>query len=87
MWATKISEYTLIKMSAARHIEFEKIVSAKTHHKLDFSSIGIESKNKTKVKTLKNSNMIKQLNNLKKLLDEGVITQGEFTKAKKKILN
>jgi hypothetical protein len=31
--------------------------------------------------------MIKQLNDLKKLLDEGVITQDEFTKAKKKILN
>ena len=76
-----------IKMSAARHIEFEKIVSAKTHHKLDFSSIGIESKNKTKVKTFKNNDMIKQLNDLKKLLDEGIITQGEFTKAKKKLLN
>ena len=76
-----------IKISAARHMEFEKIVSAKTHHKLDFSSIGIDNKKKTKVKTLKNNDMIKQLNDLKKLLDEGVITQGEFTKAKKKILN
>ena len=76
-----------IKISAARHMEFEKIVSAKTHHKLDFSSIGIDNKKKTKVKTLKNNDMIKQLNDLKKLLDEGVITQDEFTKAKKKILN
>ena len=76
-----------IKISAARHVEFEKIVSAKTHHKLDFSSIGIDNKQKIKVKTLKNNDMIKQLNDLKKLLDEGVITQGEFIKAKKKILN
>ena len=76
-----------IKISAARHVEFEKIVSAKTHHKLDFSSIGIDNKQKIKVKTLKNNDMIKQLNDLKKLLDEGVITQDEFTKAKKKILN
>ena len=76
-----------IKISAARHMEFEKIVSAKTHHRLDFSSIGIDNKKKTKVKTLKNNDMIKQLNDLKKLLDEGVITQDEFTKAKKKILN
>ena len=76
-----------IKISAARHMEFEKIVSAKTHHKLDFSSIGIEGNNKAKAKALKNNDMIKQLNDLKKLLDEGVITQDEFTKAKKKILN
>ena len=76
-----------IKISASRHVEFEKIVSAKTHHRLDFSSIGIDNKKKTKVKTLKNNDMIKQLNDLKKLLDEGVITQDEFTKAKKKILN
>ena len=76
-----------IKISAARHMEFEKIVSAKTHHRLDFSLIGIDNKKKTKVKTLKNNDMIKQLNDLKKLLDEGVITQDEFTKAKKKILN
>ena len=57
------------------------------YHRLDFSSIGIDNKKKTKVKTLKNNDMIKQLNDLKKLLDEGVITQDEFTKAKKKILN
>ena len=31
--------------------------------------------------------MIKQLNDLKKLFDDGVITNEEFTKAKKKILN
>jgi len=76
-----------IKISAARHMEFEKILSVKTHHWLDFSSIGIDNKKKTKVKTLKNNDMIQQLNDLKKLLDEGVITQDEFTKAKKKILN
>ena len=76
-----------IKISASRHVEFEKIVSAKTHHKLDFSSIGIDNKNKIKVKTLKDNDIIKQLNDLKKLLNEGVITQDEFTKAKKKILN
>ena len=76
-----------IKISAARHMEFEKIVSVKTNHRLDFSSIGIDNKKKTKVKTLKNNDMIKQLNDLKKLFDEGVITQDEFTKFKKKILN
>ena len=31
--------------------------------------------------------MIKKLNDLKKLLDDGVMIQDEFTKAKKKILN
>jgi hypothetical protein len=81
-----------IKISAERHIEFEKIVSAKSHHELDFSDIGIEKKNKSKnkikkKKTSKNQDMIKQLNDLKKLFDDGILTKEEFSKAKNKILN
>ena len=81
-----------IKISAERHIEFEKIVSAKSHHELDFSDIGIEKKNKSKnkikkKKTSKNQDIIKQLNDLKKLFDDGILTKEEFSKAKNKILN
>ena len=81
-----------IKISAERHVEFEKIVSAEMHHHLDFSEFGITkkniSKNKIKKKKIsKNQDMIKQLNDLKKLFDDGVLTKEEFTKAKKKILN
>ena len=85
----KFNDYmnNFIKISANRHANFENTISAKTHHRLDFSSIGIDNNKKIKVKTLKNNDMIKQLNDLKKLLNEGVITQDEFTMAKKKILN
>jgi hypothetical protein len=81
-----------IKISAERHIEFEKIVSAKSHHQLDFSDFGIErkkkyKKNTSKKKIIKNKDIIKQLNDLKKLFDDGILTKEEFSKAKKKILN
>ena len=82
-----------IKISAKRHMEFEKIVSAKSHHEIDFSSIGLikNKKNRNRVKkeqkTVNSSkDIVKQLNDLKKLLDEGVITTKEFEKAKKKVL-
>jgi hypothetical protein len=41
----------------------------------------------TKKKEIKSSNITKQLTELKKLLDDGVLTQDEFEKAKKKLLN
>ncbi len=40
-----------------------------------------------KVKNYKNNDIVKQLTDLKKLLENNVITQEEFIKAKKKILN
>jgi len=80
-----------LKISAERHVEFEKIVSAEGHHRLDFTEFGVEkkrSKNKTsEKKTSKNQDMIKQLNDLKELFDDGILTKEEFNKAKKKILN
>ena len=76
-----------IKISANRHADFENIISAKLSHKLDFINMGIEIEDRSKIKTLDNDNFIKQLYDLKKLLDDGVITNKEFTKAKKKILN
>ena len=48
----------------------------------------IIKKTDTKIKEPKLSNdMISQLKELKKLLDEGVITNEEFKKLKEKILN
>lgn len=83
------------KISAKRHVEFEKIVSAKNHHELDFSDIGVKkqkkytSKRKKKESTISSNDgsITKQLLDLKALLDQGVITKDEFIKAKKKILN
>ena len=76
-----------INISATRHTYFEKAVSAKSYQKLDFTDIGIEIINIPKAKNLNNGDFIKQLNDLKKLLDNDVITEEEFTKAKNKILN
>tara|TARA_Y100000817_G_scaffold301963_1_gene282423 strand:- start:840 stop:1814 length:975 start_codon:yes stop_codon:yes gene_type:complete len=86
-----------VKISAKRHIDFEKDVGAKRHHELDFSSIGLaknkknRNRNKKEKKSVNSSksskDIVQQLNDLKKLLDSGVITKKEFEKAKKKILN
>jgi|TARA_B110000037_G_scaffold63304_1_gene77422 hypothetical protein len=85
----KFNKYmnNFIKISAKRHVDFENTISAKSSHKLDFIKMGIEIKNIPKVKKLDNDNFIKQVYDLKKLLDDGVITDEEFTKAKKKLLN
>ena len=42
---------------------------------------------KTKKKKKPSSDLVKNLSDLKKLLDDGVITQEEFEIAKKKLLN
>ena len=80
-----------ISISAERHKNLEENVRAKKSHLLDLSDY-YKGKTKSKTKNLKNKtsknqDMIKQLNDLKKLFDDGVITNEEFTKAKKKILN
>ena len=41
----------------------------------------------TKKKEAKSSDIAAQLSSLKKLLDDGILTQDEFDKAKKKLLN
>ena len=42
---------------------------------------------KIKKKTETSADIISELNELKKLFDEGILTKEEFEKAKKKILN
>ena len=70
------------------HKSFELTFKAKEHHKLDFSEYNIEeSSNTTTTTTTSGSTLTKQLKELKQLYDDGVLTQEEFTKAKKKVLN
>ena len=68
--------------------KFEKMVHAKSRHVLDFSEYNIEEpSNTTTTTTTSGSQLTKQLKELKQLYDDGVLTQEEFTKAKKKLLN
>jgi len=67
-----------IEISSSRHMDFEKIVNAKKRHKLKFANI-----NSYKVQS---NEVLDQLKKLKSLYEEGVLTEEEFNKAKKKIL-
>ena len=66
------------------HQEFEKLVKAKDNLILDFSEYELNDKSKKKSIS---EDTINQLKALKKLFDDGVITQGEFAAAKKKVLD
>ncbi len=67
-----------IEISSLRHMNFETIVNAKKRHKLKFANI-----NSYKVQS---NEVLNQLEQLKSLYKEGVLTEEEFNKAKKKIL-
>ncbi len=72
-----------ISLAAKRHKEFEKIIKAAPHHKLDLAKYI----NDYTYEESSEENLTEEIIKLKKLLDEGIITQEEFTKAKKKLLN
>ena len=57
--------------------------SAKSSNKLDLENENYEEENSPN----KSENLSKELNNLNELLKSGVLTQEEFEKAKKKILD
>ena len=85
---TKIFMHDWVITTAKMHKSFELTFKAKEHHKLDFSEYNIEeSSNTTTTTTTSGSTLTKQLKELKQLYDDGVLTQEEFTKAKKKLLN
>ena len=62
--------------------KFENSVKARKEHKFQCETNNISLNNNND-----NTNMINKLLEIKKLLDEGVITNKEFTKMKKKIIN
>ena len=82
----KVKKYMkkFLKQAAIEHQEFEKLVNANENFKLNFNDIGLDDKSSEK--NISNDT-ITQLKALKKLLDDGVITQDEFKKLKDKLLN
>ena len=68
------------------HKKFEEMVHAKSRHLLDFSEYSIEEPINTTTTTF-SSQLTEQLKELHELYKAGVLTQEEFTKAKKKLLN
>ena len=82
-----MDEFT--SLSAKRHKEFEVIWKARKKHKLDLSDLILEGtdKDNVAVSTDSNNDVVKRLNELKELLEAGVLTKEEFEKAKKKLLN
>ena len=78
-----------IKLAAQRHKSFEIGIRAKEHHKLDLSEYGVgEIIEETKTTNITSGSGISdEIKELKKLHEEGVLTDDEFEKAKKKVLN
>ena len=78
-----------IKLAAQRHRSFEIGIGAKEHHKLDLSEYGVgEIIEETKTTNITSGSGISyEIKELKKLHEEGVLTDDEFEKAKKKVLN
>ena len=86
-----------IKTVSLTHIELEKSIKLKNYQKLDLAKYspglnGISNKKITNKNKMNNNSSeisddeIKRLKELKKLLDEGILTQEEFNSEKKKIL-
>ena len=73
-----------ISISADFHQFFEEMAKAKNRHKL---SLGNYSANTQSFQINQNDNIVDQIQKLKELMDNGVITNKEFEKAKKKLLN
>ena len=78
-----------IKIAAKRHKHFEKEINAREHHKLDLSEYGVgEIVEETKTTNITSGTGISdEIKELKKLHEEGVLTDDEFEKAKKKVLS
>ena len=75
---------SFVKQAVINHEQFENYVKSKDDFKLNLSEFDNYSQKKVKIKS---SKLVNQLKDLKELVDEGVLTQEEFIKAKKKLLN
>jgi len=73
-----------VSISAQRHMDFEHSVKALQKHRLNLSDLSTLKNDKKK--KMSNS-LVEQLQMLKDLFKDGVLTKEEFTKAKKKLLN
>jgi len=67
-----------------KHQEFERLIKTKDNFKLNFDEFNLQNKSIIKSNS---ADFITQLNALKRLFDDGILTKEEFTKAKKKLLN
>ena len=79
-----------IKKASAIHLELENKIKLKQYQKLELAKYSPASKSIISKKSNKNeisNEDIKRLKELKKLLDNGILTQEEFNTQKKKILN
>ena len=78
-----------IKLAAQQHKLFEIGIGAKEHHKMDLSEYGVgEIIEETKTTNITSGSGISdEIKELKKLHEEGVLTDDEFEKAKKKVLS
>ena len=78
-----------IKLSVQRHKSFEKEIKAKEKHKIDFGEYDVsEIIEETKTTNITSGSVISdEIKELKKLHEEGVLTDDEFEKAKKKVLS
>ena len=84
-----------IKSASLKHMELENRIKIKKYQKLDLVKYNPEKKiienkmnsNKKDKNNQLSGEDIKRLKDLKKLLDEGILTQQEFNSEKKKIIN
>tara|TARA_B100000965_G_C19515260_1_gene723892 strand:- start:35 stop:982 length:948 start_codon:yes stop_codon:yes gene_type:complete len=77
-----------VSITANRHQEFEKMSRSKKRHMLKLDSYNpIDYDNKNKKKDTENLNIAEQIKKLNDLYKSGVLTEEEFKKAKKRILN
>ena len=74
-----------VNSAAYEHAKFEEMVRAKSQHLLDLSEFDINIEEPTK--ETKSSDLVNELKKLNELYQEGALTEKEFEKAKKKLLN
>ena len=72
-----------ISISSKFHKNFENMTKAKNHHKLALDKYFIE----TEVEAKSDDTIVDQIKQLNELYKSGALTEEEFTKAKKKLLN